>query len=414
MRLANFFATALLAGSLGLLAAPAQAEETTCVRGVPAQDVASAEVDAKADAQSDVLVLLRLSQIHKLATGKGTGIAVVDSGIVRTKRLRVAEGKSFVSGKVLDGHGTIVGGLIGGGGAITGMAPGARLYDVQVANGEPGEGSTSPTRVKPAHVAAAIRWAVQNRDKVDVINLSIGFEKPDPAIRTAIKAADKAGIVVVAAAGTRAPHPVTPPTDAGNAVGEDVASNPEPPADEVLFPATLPEVLAVTSRDSEMSMTADAVLAGPEIDVSAAVVGLRSVMLRGLVCTVGTPASSWAAASVSGLAALILERHPDYTPAQVRTLIEVTAQGGFLDSAMDGHGMIQPYEALTREVSMDAEGRLSGIRAADQSGYVAAQPQPPEDRHPERRRPLLWWGMGAGGLLLLSLVLRPLTAGRRR
>src|SRR3546814_11523821 len=95
-------------------------------------------------------------------------------------------------------------------------------------------------------------------------------------------------------------------------------------------------------------MTSEAVLVGPEIDVSAPVVGRRSVMLRNLVCTVSDPASSWATAVVSGVAALLLEGQW-LSPAQVKTRIEVTAQGGGHENAMDGHGMVQPYEALRSE-----------------------------------------------------------------
>src|SRR3546814_7904800 len=119
-------------------------------------------------------------------------------------------------------------------------------------------------------------------------------------------------------------------------------------------------------------------------------------MLRNLVCTVSDPASSWATAVVSGVAALLLEGQR-LSPAQVKTRIEVTAQGGGNENAMDGHGMVQPYEALTRKLAISTTGELRTERARSAEDYVAAKPAPLEDRTADRRRALLWWGMGAGG-----------------
>ncbi|HEY9564241.1 MAG TPA: S8 family serine peptidase [Nocardioides sp.] len=410
MRLTSTLASSMLAGSLVLVgAAPAHADETPCMRGVPGDSATATEVDKDADEENETLTSLRLDEVHQLATGKGVGVAVIDSGISTSKTLSVRAGKSFVTGKVEDGHGTIVAGVIAGRGDATGIAPGAEIYDLRVAAG-PVEGeATGPSKVQAGDVTAAVKWASANRDKIAVINISIGFEKPNKALAAAIDAAIAKGIVVVAAAGNRDPDAEPEDEESEGAQGQD-----EPPAapDEVLFPASMDGVIAVTSRSADLSMTSEAVLVGPEIDVSAPVVGLRSVMLRNLVCTVSDPASSWATAVVSGVAALLLEGQR-LSPAQVKTRIEVTAQGGGNENAMDGHGMVQPYEALTRKLAISTTGELRTERARSAEDYVAAKPAPLEDRSAERRRALLWWGMGAGGLLVLALVLRPLLARRR-
>src|SRR3546814_14360203 len=97
--------------------------------------------------------------------GKGVGAAVIDSGISTSKHLSVRAGKSFVTGKVEDGHGTIVAGVIAGRGDATGIAPGAEIYDLRVAAG-PVEGeATGPSKVQAGDVTAAVKWERANRDK---------------------------------------------------------------------------------------------------------------------------------------------------------------------------------------------------------------------------------------------------------
>src|SRR3546814_2119445 len=152
-------------------------------------------------------------------------------------------------------------------------------YDLRGAAG-PVEGeATGPSKVQAGDVTAAVKWASANRDKIAVINISIGFEKPNKALAAAIDAAIAKGIVVVAAAGNRDPDAEPEDEESEGAQGQD-----EPPAapDEVLFPASLDGVIAVTSRPADLRQTSEAVLVGPEIDVSAPVVGFRSVMLRNL------------------------------------------------------------------------------------------------------------------------------------
>ncbi|MDT0200505.1 S8 family serine peptidase [Nocardioides sp. AE5] len=405
-------ALALVASCLALTATAAHAEEPTCVRGTPAAGTQPTEGDPSDDVDP-TLVALRLDEVHRIATGAGVGIAVIDSGIAASPSLRLGEGRDFASGSIVDGHGTVVAGLISGAAPATGIAPGATLYDVRVVSGRPGDGA-APTGANPDVVAAAVRWAIANRDQpIDVIHLSVGFAEPHAGLADAIREAVAAGLVVVAPAGDR---PATVPGGGaleGQGTGSEAEAGPPAAPDDVLFPASMPEVLAVTARDAELAMSTSALLLGPGVDVSAPVVGMRSVMLAGLPCRVDVPTSTWAAASVSGLVALLLEQDPSLTPAQVRTRIAVTAQGGLADVATDGHGMVQPLEALTRVLDIAADGTLDTTRSTGSSEYVAATPQAPDGGHAGRGGPLLWWALGAGGVLVLALVLRPVLAGRR-
>ena len=61
---------------------------------------------------------------------------------------------------------------------------------------------------------------------------------------------------------------------------------------------------------------------------------------------------------MSGLAALVIDRFPRFTSGEVVTRIEATAQGAYADSALDGHGMIQPVEALTARLAFTRDGDL--------------------------------------------------------
>src|SRR3546814_4493819 len=98
-------------------------------------------------------------------------------------------------------------------------------YDLRGAAG-PVEGeATGPSKVQAGDVTAAVKWASANRDKIAVINISIGFEKPNKALAAAIDAAIAKGIVVVAAAGNRDPDAEPEDEESEGAQGQD-----EPPA----------------------------------------------------------------------------------------------------------------------------------------------------------------------------------------
>ncbi|QIX28282.1 S8 family serine peptidase [Nocardioides sp. JQ2195] len=405
-------------GALAVVApAPAYAaEKVGCSTAEPGEDTPSTDVSAADDEKNPALQALRLDDVHTIATGRGVGVAVIDSGVQTSSSLAPRPGTSFVGGaNILDGHGTIVAGLIAGQGDTTSIAPGAYVVPVRVSASEPDQDDPQPGSVEPGNVAQAIRWVVDQRRTKDpdlrVINLSLGFaERNLPDVAKAVEAAEDAGIVVVAAAGNR---PSDSTEDPDEAESSEEADKPEKMPDEVLFPATLETVIAVTARDEDLAMTTDAVYAGPEIDVSAPVVGLRSVMLGGLLCDIPVTASSWATAEVSGLAALLFEQDPTLTPAQVRTRIELTAQGGFQDSATDGHGMIQPYQALTTVLDIAKDGTLREDSGSRREEFVAGKPDVRGDAYASSREHLVWWGVGAGGAVLLVLILRPLTARRR-
>src|SRR5262249_29664696 len=138
-------------------------------------------------------------------TGKGVGVAFVDSGITPDKDFAPVTFVDFTSPLGLHpyddyGHGTHVAGLIAGRSTVyPGVAPRARLVSLKVLDAR-GTATTST-------VIDAIEFATTNRRAlgIDVLNLSIGHpivEPPDtdPLVQ-AVEAAVRAGIVVVVAAG---------------------------------------------------------------------------------------------------------------------------------------------------------------------------------------------------------------------
>src|SRR5206468_1435714 len=145
-------------------------------------------------------------------TGKGVTVAVIDSGI-NTKHKAFANGrvlvtKDFTGGDGQDrfGHGTHVAAIIAGQPGNTadtrdyrGIAPGAYLLNLRVL-GDDGSGTVSD-------VIEAIDWTVAHAHEfnVRIINLSLGAPvlqpyRDDPLCE-AVERAQRAGLVVVVAAG---------------------------------------------------------------------------------------------------------------------------------------------------------------------------------------------------------------------
>ena len=181
------FALALLA--LLLLAAPARA------------------ADPRRSAQWN-LDLIEADAAHRVSTGAGAVVAVVDSGVQADHpdlAGRIGQGYDFVQHDATpqdgNGHGTHVSGIIGAatgnGVGVESVAPGATIMPIRVLD-DSGAGNTDD-------VARGVDYA--RTHGADVINLSLGSEVPlvgasgGDAFDAAVHRALAAGIVVVAAAG---------------------------------------------------------------------------------------------------------------------------------------------------------------------------------------------------------------------
>ena len=181
-----------------------------------------------------------------------------------------------------------------------------------------------------------------------------------------------------------------------------------------MHPAAYEHVLAVNA-----SMTGtngadphDYVLENSSTDVAAPTAGGVSYTVNGGTCLTSDPATSWAAAEVSGVLALIFEHFPDDTPAQAVDRLTLTADGRpDVPNRLLGAGEIQPYDALTRPLALDADGDAEQT-APEPDTRVHSAPVAAPDLLAGVRHDAVWWGLLGGGAVALALVLRPVLSRR--
>ena len=148
-----------------------------------------------------------LTQLHTLATGRGTRVAVIDSGVSSQHPDllgQVVLSEDFVDGRPLQGlqgesHGTAVAGIIAARAdnrqGILGVAPRTSLLALRACWQDDGSALTFCTTLS---LAKALHEAIQQR--AEVINMSLGGPD-DRLLGRLIDEAIQRGITVVAAVG---------------------------------------------------------------------------------------------------------------------------------------------------------------------------------------------------------------------
>ena len=246
------------------------------------------------------------------ATGSGTVIAVVDTGVDLDHpefQDRITQGFDFVDYDNIaddgDGHGTHVAGTIAGaddGEGITGVAPDASIMPIRVLDDE-GYGYISD-------IIAGIRWAADNG--ADVINLSLGGGGYSQAMADAVAYASDLGSVVVMAA------------------GNDGGRSP-------IYPAAHAEThgIAVGAVDQEKSLASFSNRAGLTF--------LDYVTAPGVDIFSSTPngnydyysGTSMASPHVAGIAGLLKSHDKSLTSESIENLITSTAQNNINSELSD-------------------------------------------------------------------------------
>lgn len=325
-----------------------------------------------------------------MSRGRDVVVAVIDSGISGTH--------PSLSGQVLPGvnlvpatekkcdntHGTLVAAIIAGRDdpdvPFHGVAPDARILPVRVL---PDAGQYNDPEM-PKRIADGIRYAVKSG--ASVINLSLQTIPTDD-LAQAVAYAIASNVVVVAAAGN---------------VGSAGAGQP-------VYPAAYDGVIAVAGVDENGKHAASSV-SGSYVTVAAPGVNIIGPAPQGNGYGVDEAGgTSFAAAYVSGVAALLRAYQPNATVGQIRRRIELTADAppdGF--DPQVGYGVVNPYRALGEILDPRSNARLATARPVP-------LPATPADALWSAKRAAAW--VAPLGILLAGLLLlvRPvLRRGRAR
>jgi membrane-anchored mycosin MYCP len=407
-RLAALFAAGLVASLLSV-ATPVRAdtaEQPACGADVvpTSERLAPARTDDNPPHDR-----MGIDQAHALATGRGIKVAVIDSGVrpvqgLETVPLFVAPG---LKKPLLSGHGTIVASLIAG---EHGIAPDATVHDVRVYDLTDADATQGQKPVTSAGIIHGINAviAAQPSQQFDVVNISLAVRSQDPALKKAIARLAALDVVIVASAGNRT-------------VGSAAPESGTPNSDASVFPADYdhPNLVAVSDAVPAGWNPSEVVVPNRDTDVAAPTVGGVASNATDSFCIISAPATSWAAAQVSGVVALLREAYPRDNASQIVARLLATTEGGgpapdkqSVESPWTGGGVVQAHDALTRELDIARDGTVRSAVAA--ASTDAQAPLPPRRTDPFRsaRAMLLWFGLLAGALLALAFMVRPLL--RRR
>ncbi|MFF8480988.1 S8 family peptidase [Streptomyces antibioticus] len=253
--------------------------------------------------------------------GEGVKVAVLDTGVDQTHpdlKGRIAEAANFSGSPDTNdvfGHGTHVASIVGGTGAASGgtrkgVAPAAQLLVGKVL-GDDGFGSES-------QVIAGMEWATAQG--AQVINMSLGSDEAtdgtDPMSLAVNELSERTGALFVVAAGNS---------------GERGSGS-------INSPGAADAALTVGAVDRDDSLAAFS-SRGPRLgdgavkpDVTAP--GVAIVAARAAGTTMGDPVdanyvaasgTSMATPHVAGAAALLAQRHPDWTGSRLKDALTSTA-----------------------------------------------------------------------------------------
>lgn len=377
--------------------------------------------------------LLNLDATRPFATGADVPIAIIDTGVTPNPRIpRLQPGGEYITddGDGLfdcDAHGTLIAGIIGGApnpaDGFVGVAPDANLIGIRQSSDHYTLHNPELDKNDPNATATAIDLRSMARAVVRAVNLgarviNISMVSCMKAVRHADDrelgaalhyAVAERDAVVVAAAGNTGGECTQNPPPAASAPGDwsnvTTIASPAWWADDVLT------VGSVTNDGAPSTST----LHGPWVDVAAPGEIITSVgnypdghLVNGLPgqdqALVPIFGSSYSAAYVSGVAALIRQKYPELNAYGVMHRLKATAHAGptVPDPAI-GWGVIDPLAALTWNVADPAPTRPTN------NIIVPAPPPPPPDYTPRRIA-----GYAVGGFLVAAVFTAGVWAALRR
>jgi subtilisin family serine protease len=265
------------------------------------------------------IAALHLAEAHRLATGKGVRVAIIDSGIDADGaeiRDRIVARFDAVGGVFQPhSHGTAIAGAILAHAKLVGVAPDADVIAIRAFTGA---GKPNGAEGTSFHILEGLEFAaVQN---ARIVNMS--FAGPhDAMLARALEALRAKGVAEIAAAGNGGAQ--SPP----------------------LYPGAEPGVIAVTATDSKGQLFALAnrgayiAMAAPGVDI------LLPAPADSVQIVSGT---SIAAAHVTGIAALMLEKYGTLTPDSLILVLDAGAHKPDPSAAPQdyGAGVIDAFAVL--------------------------------------------------------------------
>ncbi|MFC8196141.1 S8 family serine peptidase [Streptomyces sp. NPDC057298] len=276
-------------------------------------------------------------------TGKGIKVAVLDTGVDEThpdlQGVETTQKNFSMSPDTKDryGHGTHVASILAGsgaksGGRYKGVAPDVQLLDGKVLD-DYGDGSMSD-------IVSGMEWAVDQGAKV--VNVSLGFtDSPgDDPVETAVaRLSDKALFVVSAGNEGDGPRTVRSPASAPEALTVGAVDKQD-------------ELAVFSSRGPTLDGVPKPDITGPGEDITAALTTQSETPSdEGYVSQSGT---SMAAPHVAGAAALVLQQHPDWDGARLKSLLTGSAKPHpLLNANQQGAGRVDLTRAATAQVAAE-------------------------------------------------------------
>lgn len=366
-------ALAAIAGGLTLLGSPGPAyaaeERAECsayAKNTGGGTPQKAETrTAPVPEQVAPFAIMRIAEAQKVSKqGQGIRVAVVDSGFGRNAQ---------------DYHGTVAAGL------ISQIAPKARLSDHPVLK----VGQEKST-IEAKKMVAELGSLAKGNAKGLIVDIGLPATQQAPGLDAAVDALVKKGAIVVMASDWSEVVTDSDPLD--------IASK--------AFPNANDSIVTVSASGTWASDPDFKVLPNSRTDVTAPTYGAPSTTLFGQPCWVDSITTSFAAAEVSAVLALIWSTNPGWSADQVIDRLYSTTSGREGQGGRYwGAGVVNAYEALTRPP----------VEEAATAPEIEQAPMAREKVDPLAavRENAVWWGIAGGGALGLGLVLRPLFSRRK-
>ena len=288
----------------------------------------------------NIIDYTRQYKMENTYCGRKVGVAVIDTGVFPHNDIKanLIDFYDCISGRKNpydnNGHGTHVSGIIAGSGfssrgAFIGINPDAAIIGIKALN-QKGSG-------KAHHVLQALEYILKNKEKynIRIVNISIGGsddykDLDNIALIDGVEMAWENGLVVVAAAGNNGP-------DSGTITAPGVSRK--------IITVGSSDDMKKTNRPvsySSRGPTCHCIIK-PDILCAGSKIPSLANNNTGYVTKSGTSMST---PIISGAISLLLEKHPDMTPKDVKIAIKNTAKDLGISKNIQGYGELDIEKLL--------------------------------------------------------------------